>query len=459
MTRDSRKGDGRTAIVLAIAMFAVFNANGREIASYDSQPTTLAARELLLRGSLSLGHVVGARPQLAERPGFQLARDGLYRSAYSPVPAISAAILVWPVSATGLLDLRAPLAPPIMSAFASSVLVALAVAMVYLTARRRLTRTRSIVLAVSLGLGTGWWSTASQTLWQHETAIFGLTLAVWGLFGVAPRADDARASGDRNQYVNAALIGLGLGLAAGSRLQLAPTTLILIVAVVLGSGWRMGFVTAATAAAIVAPVCLANLRWFGSILGAAPMLEALHSSVHATTGSFSLRSGGLHGLLISPNRGLLIFSPVVALALAGVPGLLKSGWRSPLLLCTTAAAVQYLLYGSYAVWWGGHTFGPRYALDILPLLVPLGMVAMGRIEGRLLRAGASLLLAWSIGVAALGAFVYPSERWNTDPLDVDRHHERLWDWSDTQIARCWTTGPSPQNFRFFSRGAWRAPRS
>ena len=34
-------------------MFAVYNANGREIGSYDSQPTKFAARELLLRGTLA----------------------------------------------------------------------------------------------------------------------------------------------------------------------------------------------------------------------------------------------------------------------------------------------------------------------------------------------------------------------------------------------------------------------
>jgi hypothetical protein len=60
-------------------------------------------------------------------------------------------------------------------------------------------------------------------------------------------------------------------------------------------------------------------------------------------------------------------------------------------------------------------------------------------------------LAWSIAVAATGAFVYPHDRWNTDPVSVDRHHERLWDWSDPQIVRCWKAGPSPVNFTLFER--------
>ena len=90
-TGRSRKDVAIAAGTIA-AMFVVYNANGREIASYDSQPTKLAARELLLRGTTSLNYVVGFTPQLLERSGFQLARDGRYRSAYSPVPAIVAAV-------------------------------------------------------------------------------------------------------------------------------------------------------------------------------------------------------------------------------------------------------------------------------------------------------------------------------------------------------------------------------
>jgi hypothetical protein len=89
-------------------------------------------------------------------------------------------------------------------------------------------------------------------------------------------------------------------------------------------------------------------------------------------------------------------------------------------------------------------------LDVLPLAVPLAAAGVG--DRRLSRAAwltGALLLAWSVGVAALGAFVFPNERWNLLPRDVDRHHERLWDWSDPQIVRAWRSGGSPQNFSLF----------
>ena len=66
--------------------------------------------------------------------------------------------------------------------------------------------------------------------------------------------------------------------------------------------------------------------------------------------------------------------------------------------------------------------------------------------GRWRRGLAAIALAWSIAVAATGAFCYPNDRWNTHPVDVDLNHQRLWDWHDLQITRCWRHGMSPQNF-------------
>lgn len=452
MTRT--RGEGTTAAVLGILVFAIFNANGREIGSFDSQPTKYAAREFLLRRTLALNHVVGQAPALMDRSGFQLASDGRYRSAYSPVPALSAAVLVWPLWKIGAIDVRAPLAPALISALSSSTLVTLAVVLAFFTARMQLSRSRAVVVALAFGVGTGLWSTVSQTLWQHETSVFGLAVAVLGLSAIASR------EGNRTQgtvLMGAVAVGLALGLAGGSRPQLAPAVMALLVGTFVVAGWRAALVCALAAATIIVPVCLANVRWFGHPLGAAPMLEALHESLHGTTGSFSLSSGGYAGLLMSPNRGLFVFSPVVLFAAAGLPALARSHWRSPLLWCTLAAVFQFILYASYVVWWGGHTYGPRYMLDILPLLLPLGIVAMHELRGRVLPAVAAAALAWSIGVAAIGAFCHPHGRWNNEPIDVDRAHDRLWEWRDTQILRTYRAGLSPQNFSLLSRDAIRTP--
>ena len=143
MTTGRSRKDVAIAAGTIAAMFVVYNANGREIASYDSQPTKLAARELLLRGTTSLNYVVGFTPQLLERSGFQLARDGRYRSAYSPAPAIVTAVIAWPFWKTGIIDIRAPRAPGLMAKLSSSLLASLTVGLAYLIARRRVGRARA----------------------------------------------------------------------------------------------------------------------------------------------------------------------------------------------------------------------------------------------------------------------------------------------------------------------------
>jgi hypothetical protein len=91
-------------------------------------------------------------------------------------------------------------------------------------------------------------------------------------------------------------------------------------------------------------------------------------------------------------------------------------------------------------------------------LTPAAAVGMTWVAARPWRqAAAAAALCWSVIVAATGAFCYPHDRWNTDPADVDRHHERLWDWNDPQILRCWRRGASPQNFDLFDPGAVRRP--
>ena len=97
-------------------------------------------------------------------------------------------------------------------------------------------------------------------------------------------------------------------------------------------------------------------------------------------------------------------------------------------------------------------------LDVLPLLIPAAAFGMGALHGRLRIALGTAALAWSVAIAAIGAFNYPQDRWNSEPVDVDRNHERLWDWSDSQIRRAWDAGFNSQNFTLFTRDSVRLPQ-
>lgn len=433
------------AALLFLSLVAIYNSNGREIGSYDSQPAKFAALAVAERGSMTLNPLIQRVPQYAERSAFALDRSGHYRSAYSPVPILFGGVTAWILMTVFRVDLEAPLAANLVAALTASLLTAGAVVLVFLTLRAMTRTSTAWWVAIGLGLGTNYWETVSRTLGQHESVAFGLALTVfaWTRPAAALRALPC--------WLGAA----GLAIAATARLQTLPIAFVLLAGLLRRVGWRAAVPPAAFVGAAVLALAALQQHWFGNPLGAVPRLESLHPTIHAVTGSISATPWiGAAGLLVSPSRGLFIYSPVVLIALAGMvtgaPAFRDRGiaWLS------AAAIVEFCVYAAYSVWWGGHTFGPRYLLDVLVLLTPSAAIALETIvRSRPRRAACALALGWSLIVSGTGAFF--SDPWNTSPDDVDRHHERLWDWRDPQIVRAWHAGLSPQNFSLFDRATVR----
>jgi MFS family permease len=419
---------------------AVYNANGREIGGSDSQPTKLAARALALRGNLRLDDDVAKVPLLGERHSFARDLGGRYRSAYSPVGSIFGGVTAIVLRLLGA-DLNAPRGPNLIAVLTASALTSAAVCLVFLTLVRFASRGASIAVAVGLGLGTNFWALHSQTLAQHDVVAFGMALALYNW--TRPAADITT----RRAWAGA----VGLGLAVMARTQLAPLVGIVGLGLLARLGWRRAALPLGFAVLMLAALMVAQWRWFGHPLGALPVLEGLHPEVHAVSDSLNRQPWmGAAGLLISPSRGLLIFSPVVLVALLGVRPALRSlrelgvGWG------LLASLVMYLGYCLYSVWWGGHSYGPRYLLDVIVLLTPPAAVALDQlVRAPWARALCVMALVWSMIAAGTGAF-FAADSWNTSPNEIDRNHGRLWDWRDPQIIRGWKNGLNPQNFNLFN---------
>ncbi|HEY3883779.1 MAG TPA: hypothetical protein VGL62_01130, partial [Vicinamibacterales bacterium] len=450
---NARRGKGSVALALFAGLLLIYNSNGRELQPIDSQPTKLAARALARDGVLTLDRDIAERPALAARVSFQKDVQGHTRSAYSAVPSLIAAVPAWMLSQTGLLDLDAPLAPSVIASLAASLLVAGAGVLIFLALHRIVSRTVAFYTTIGLTLGTNYWALLSRTLWQHETVAFGTALALWAWL---------RPSRALTMWT-AVVGGIGLALACSCRLQVVPLAAVLLLWMTVRAGARCGLLAGGIMTAGVAALFIAQYHWFGSVLGgfAAMQRIALQPGAHGETSSFSTQPWmGALGLLVSPSRGLLVFSPVTVLALAGVRRSLRESRDLRLAWPLAASAALFVEYSCYSVWWGGFTFGPRYMMD---LLVPLTPAAALGVEAALARSWSRWLsgaaLAWSLLVSATGAFMYPNDQWNTSPQSVDTHHARLWDWRDPQIVRAWKRGPSPQNFALFSRAAFRADSS
>jgi len=77
---------------------------------------------------------------------------------------------------------------------------------------------------------------------------------------------------------------------------------------------------------------------------------------------------GLYGLLLSPAAGLFVFMPVMLLSVVGFPQLLQR-YRGEALLLAGLVGARLIFYASWYGWDGGESWGPRFLVPILPLLV------------------------------------------------------------------------------------------
>jgi hypothetical protein len=77
---------------------------------------------------------------------------------------------------------------------------------------------------------------------------------------------------------------------------------------------------------------------------------------------------GLNGLILSPGRGLFVYNPV---ALAGVIGLVRLGRRDSAvaILFVLLLIPRLLFFANWGSWQGGVTWGPRFLMPVVFLLV------------------------------------------------------------------------------------------
>ncbi|MFO0956041.1 MAG: hypothetical protein U0800_01095 [Isosphaeraceae bacterium] len=435
MDTPPRPGGWGISAFLGLALLAAYLANGREVGSDDCEPTAMLQQAIVRGDGLVLDRFRPVYEFEGRRlPPFLIRSGGHDRSLYTPGPALLAS----PIGAAyrAVRGLRGPLGDSpaddyreaIAAAKFSAAMIAALVGVVLDRILRRLGLGIAIRVAsvLTAGLGSGLWSIAGLSLWQHGPAALMLSVTMALLLPpVLPRWRLVAAGASAGALVVCRQIDLVFALAAlGFVAAKHPR----------GLAWFLPL-PALMGAALVAY----NISTFGSILGGQARLEAMHPALHGVAGPWSgdLVSGAL-GTLLSPNRGLFVFTPWIVPALALVPafrGRLKA-W--PVLIWMLGGlAADLLILSKYAVWWAGHCFGPRYWTDAIPLFAIL--LAFGldwcRLKCRPMLVPFAATIAWAVGVQLIGAVFYPSD-WNLTPSNVDTHHERLWDWRDTELGRC-----------------------
>ena len=405
----------------------LYAVNGRHIAEIDCVPGPYGAWTLVDQGSLDLRGI----PELQERAqsAVRMLEDGSVRSKYPPGSSLAAVpfFLLYPLTGTEP-DLShsamARLGKWVAASYAAGVAV-----LVYLLCQR-LAPGGALAAALFVGAGTTLWSTASQALWSHGPATFFVCGA---LFCLARRTEGPRP-------LDALLAGTALGLALLCRPSTALFAAASATALVADRHWREGALT-------LVPVVLLGMGLiaYNHIHFDAPIAGGYLNEAQRFDGALT---SGLSGLLTSPSRGILVYSPALWLLPFGLQKLrgdceLSQSQRRLLIGWMIGALVTLLLYARWYVWWGGWSFGPRFLTETVPVLgvvVALAYEQLGERFGRSGRALAWGLIALSIAVHFVGVFGHGSD-WMVGKLGTD-----MFALGDTQIAAharyLWTERPA-----------------
>jgi hypothetical protein len=359
------------AVLLGLVVFIGLVANGRPIGSGDARATERVAASLLGERDFDLDEYPEVTDPFARTVNEH--RRSIYPvlSGVAAVPVFAVARAAFVLDETGL---------ALAGKWAASLFSALATALFFLWLGARHPTDRAAGCAALFAFGTTLWST-SQALWQHPFAVLCLCAALLCL---------QQAEYDPRWF---SWVGLPLGLMVAARHADVVLAAVIVGAVALRKPDRVARLVLWTLPAVL---FLLFYQWaaFGSPLA------------HGFSGSasrFSAPWGEGHlGLLLSPAKGLLVFTPVAICGVVGLVRVFRGGERWLAGSLAAAAVAHWVLVGRWSEWHGGESFGPRMMTDALPLLLaflPEGFFALPAVASW-------ALAAVSVAVQALGAFSY-----------------------------------------------------
>ena len=426
--------DCHLALAMALLALVVYSANLRGIAAGDTFAARFLPLALLHDGTLYLDPVAEAtRMGYARSYWIVPARGGRHLASLYPVvtPLVAtpfylpAAIYLDRHGWGDVAGVRA--AAELTEKVAASVITAACAGLMLWLLRRRLARPGALLLTVAFAFGTETWVISSQALWQHGVAELLVVIVLLALTAPAAAAPEVAVAATAVPAVSAAAMapvaaaGTGLpsrrslavaGLAAGLLVANRPFDAVLAAAFALAVAFlawsspaprrRQAWWFFAAAAAPLLLVAAYDLVVFGNLAGGYENLAL--SAGRELLGQPVVT--GLAGELLSPGKGLLVYSPFLVVLACGGRRIVRGPERAVAVAGLLAVAAQLLLYAK-TDFRAGRCYGPRFLTDLLPLLVWLSAPAVAALRRRGLAAFAAAA-AFAIGVQAVGAFYYPS---------------------------------------------------
>jgi hypothetical protein len=426
--------DGLALALLFAATFIV-HALSPVTTSTDSAWTFHVAASLLREGNADLDEY---RPVMDLALDYRLREIGGHIYYYYPIgtpllvaPAVSLVNAVYPLSHPADFYTYLATHPPDdrtarLEKVLASLFVALATAGMYGVARQSLRVRGSAAVALMFAFATSMWSTASRALWQHGPSVL---LTVMALYIVVSKSRPAWS-----------LIASGLVL--GFAYVVRPTNslpFIIFGLYYLLNEKRRIWLFALGGALILVPFAAQNWLTFGNLLP--PYSYQLFERL----GGPAVFGEALVGTLLSPNRGLFIFTPLFLFSIWGTYTAFRRGDPNPTQLTLFLAAIvfgHWITTSLFEDWGGAWSIGPRYFVDVIPYLVYFLIPVVASLGAWALTWRAVFLAAVAVSVAIQAHCAisrYPF-MWNGKPQALVEAPQRKWDWGDMQFLRGFCPG-------------------
>ena len=438
-------------LVLFLFTFIIYNINFRNINSADTLPASLLPFALLDTHVPWLT-VTSPLIQPENIVAFMPVGNNLYSVYPIVTPVLVTPLYIVPYILMMLLHIPLDMTNStcflivfIMEKIAASGITAAAVVFFYAGLKEIVRKNIALITTVILAFGTSMWSINSQALWQHGMIALLFSILFY-LIVRNEREEDSR-------------IFILLGIFSALLVFTRPADMFLALPAFVYAAFKkkQNFIVYCVSGIIAAlPFLIYNELAAGSIFGGySNLLSEFNFSFQVII--------HLAGVLISPSRGLFIFTPIALLSFLGIFKI-KSQIKNPELqrvfYCFGIAFIlEILVYSTFNCWWAGTTYGPRFFAGSLPLifvLVGIFVDSLGstRKDKRKTTDGIRIvsiiivsLIMWSVFVQIVGAFYYPNGNWNDSPATFtvgpfdQADTTRLWDARDNQIFRTFNAGP------------------
>jgi hypothetical protein len=321
--------------------------------------------------------------------------------------------------------LNVPVSLSLVGEFAktsASCIAAASCVLVYLTGKELFTVKTALITTGVYAFATSTWSVSSQALWQHGTVQLLLILLIYCII-----------RDNRNHSLwTMVVMGIASGLFIFNRPPDAVLLIPVIVYIVKECRSRAAYYAAGCGIGGL-PFLVYNILIFGNIFGGyIKNTELFHLGPDSVFGFI--------GLLVAPNTGLLVFSPVLLVAIYGyfrLGTLDRPVVRDLLYLFGPVILLDVVVYSLFGLWYSstGYSYGQRFLTGFIPVLaLYLGIVIRDIFDSgkkdssiNLVQVCFILLVVLSVFIQSIGVFFYPynpaksidsSQVWKNDHLII-----------------------------------------